>query len=129
MTDEISLSPTAYLGTAAISPDGTLAAIPSESGELFVFDTALGELVGEPLTGGGTQIQGVALSRDGETVAAVSRDGNMRLWDLDSGQQLGPALTDHYGYTKALAPVGPHGYVTGGIFDLTTTFWSGDAEM
>ncbi|MFE2944905.1 hypothetical protein ACFXKG_38600 [Streptomyces sp. NPDC059255] len=84
----------------AFSPDGRYFAAGDGSGQVTLWDGAVGRLLGTlspALTGArgnaGTNVSALAFSHDGRTLAVGSEDGTLRLWDTDSHKALGSLPT------------------------------------
>jgi WD40 repeat protein len=70
---------------AAVSPDGSLFAGRTETGELGVQE-ALGGRILHRLGGSKAPCDGLVFSRDNRWLASGDRDGNTWIWDLRSGK-------------------------------------------
>ncbi|HXL93590.1 MAG TPA: WD40 repeat domain-containing protein [Streptosporangiaceae bacterium] len=68
-----------------ISQGGTILASAARTldGTTYLFDTATGQQIGDPFTGG-EQIAGMMFTPDGTTLATSSFDGTIRLWNVAS---------------------------------------------
>ena len=73
--------PNEYLSSLAFSPDGTLAAIGSADGEIFIIDLETWQVLGVAQAHTGTVTQ-LAFSSDGFTLASGSTDGTVKLWGM-----------------------------------------------
>ncbi|MGM0616785.1 MAG: helix-turn-helix domain-containing protein [Actinomycetota bacterium] len=76
----------AFSGAGAMSPDGTLLAHGSLTGEVLLFDTSeptAPRPVGAPLGGSEALVEVVAFSPDGTLLAAAGVDTDIRVWRLD----------------------------------------------
>ncbi|MEX0658921.1 MAG: WD40 repeat domain-containing protein [Egibacteraceae bacterium] len=84
----------AFTGAGAMSPDGTLLAHGTLTGEVLLYDgTDLGDptLIGRPLGGSTELVEAVAFSADGSLLAAGGSDTAVRIWDLADPRR--PRLT------------------------------------
>ncbi len=81
------LMPSNRLFDAAISPDGTRAAVVTADPAVGVYDADSGKLALE-LKGHTDQISSVAYDTAGDRIVTASEDGTARIWDADSGEQL-----------------------------------------
>jgi hypothetical protein len=84
-TPQIAIEDAAY--HAAISPDGSLAAVSRWAGRVTVWRPATRQVVRELEVASGA-IWGVDISRDGSLVAAVDWGGTAYVWDLATGELL-----------------------------------------
>src|ERR1700677_56970 len=68
-----------------IGQGGTILASAARTldGTTYLFDTATGQQIGDPFTGG-EQIAGMMFTPDGTTLATSSFDGTIRLWNVAS---------------------------------------------
>jgi WD40 repeat protein len=71
----------------AFSPDGTLLAVGSEMGGLWLWYLPKGQLM-HVLTGHADSIHSLAFTPDGRTLATGSGDRTIRLWDVVLGEHL-----------------------------------------
>jgi WD40 repeat protein len=76
------------------SPDGTVLAVASYSGEVWLWRVADYSLL-HRLRADRTQASALAFTPDGRTVATGGADGKVLLWDTHTGRQLGPPLAGH----------------------------------
>lgn len=88
--------------------------VSSESGRLWTVDLESMQVDGEPLSGGATQLQEMAVSPDGSTLMAASRDGATRFWDAERRTLVGPPLAWHVLTTRG-AEWGPDGPISIGL--------------
>lgn len=65
----------------AIAPDGGLAAVGTDDGDVRLWRLPSGEPAGR-LAGHGGRVEGVAFAPDGATLASTGSDGSVRLWDV-----------------------------------------------
>jgi WD40 repeat protein len=112
------------------SPDGRTLASGDYGGTIQLWDVADPAYLrplGQPLTGGGPNVNSVAFSPDGRILASGSIDGTISLWDvadLAHPQLLGQPLT---GSTVAVDSVAfsPDGHtLASGSADGTTRLWN-----
>jgi WD40 repeat protein/carbon monoxide dehydrogenase subunit G len=100
-------------------------------GTVRVWDLAIHQPLGEPITGHEGAIAALALGElNGQLIAVTGgQDGTIRVWDLAIHQPLGEPITGHEGAVAALALGDPNGQliaVTGGqdgtirVWDLAT---------
>ena len=106
---------------AALSGDGSTAAVGGSTGEVRVWNV----LTGQRMTGGpglGFQVEALSLSDDGRVVMAGYKDGSARVWDIRNGTLIGRVL-NHSGRIRAVA-LSPGGRLaaTGGC-DRTIRLW------
>ncbi|MGH8908275.1 MAG: hypothetical protein ACRD0K_17645 [Egibacteraceae bacterium] len=119
----LTLGHTNWVEGVAFSPDGKMLASASADGTLRRWDTATGDLIGQPLTGHVGSVLGVAVSPDGTMIASASEDKTVLLWDTATGQQIGQPLNGHTGTVigVAFSPVSET-LVSGGA-DKTVRLW------
>ncbi|MFC9661253.1 hypothetical protein ACFVJ5_13540 [Nocardia sp. NPDC127606] len=86
----------------AASPDGRYLALGDRDDIVRIWDSAEGEPIGPPLTGGKDRLLTAVVSPDGGRVAASYGD-HARLWDARTGQQIGPSLSGPGAEVWALA--------------------------
>ncbi len=102
-----------YCSTIALSPDGKLlasagceegdaATATCTKGSIRLWDVASRKLVGEPLIGHLSSINGLAFSPDGTILATGGDDKVIRLWDVRTREPIGQPLIGH---TGAVSPV------------------------
>jgi WD40 repeat protein len=96
--------------------------VASESGFVYVVDTATRRQSGAPLSAGGTGLQGLAVSADGSQIAALGGDGAVRLWDRPTSRAVGPPLAGHATSAMAMEFSADGRLVTGG-FDQQLISW------
>lgn len=78
-----------HLSALAVSPDGKLLAIGTNSGTLLLWDSSTGEQL-QRLSQSGSAISKVAFRPDGATVIAAQWVGGVSRWDLSTGEPLSP---------------------------------------
>lgn len=112
------------LRAIAISPDETLLAAGTTTGELLVWDLATRRLQAA-LVGYNGRIDSVAFSRDGTTIASCGIETSIRLWDVRAMQEVGSIpVRDHLNAVK-FSPDG-NTLAAGGARSLggAVQFWS-----
>ena len=77
---------------AAASADGTLLAVATDNGHVWVFETAGGKLR-KRLTDAGGPLVGLALTADGGRLVAVTEAGEILVWDTAEGRLRGRVAT------------------------------------
>ena len=77
---------------AAASADGTLLAVATDNGHVWVFETAGGKLR-KRLTDASGPLAGMALTADGGRLVAVTQAGEILVWDTAEGTLRGRAAT------------------------------------
>jgi WD40 repeat protein/transcriptional regulator with XRE-family HTH domain len=114
----------------AFSSDGYTLAGGDYGGTVQLWDVADPtrlRQVGQPLAGGGAQVNSVAFSPDGHTLASGSFDGTVRLWDVANPadpQPLGQLVTGSTVPVDSVA-FGPGGHMlASGSDDGTTRLWN-----
>ena len=81
---------TASAFAVAVSPDGSRCASGSSNGEVFLWDTNTGELLGK-LSGHSVQVKHIAFSHDGRLLVSCATDhsaGDVILWDVETRTQI-----------------------------------------
>lgn len=78
----------------AVSPDGRLVAVSSESQEIQLWDVASGEIVRTFETPFGEATFSIVFSPDGALLAAADGHGMVRMWDVAGGELV---MTFEYG--------------------------------
>jgi WD40 repeat protein len=73
------------MSRVALSPDGKVAALACDDGELRLFDPVRGGFVRGP-EGHGRAVTSVAFSPDGRSLATASEEALFRLWDAATGR-------------------------------------------
>ena len=116
------LSPGVALTDIDRVPGTPLLAVASESGFVYLVDTAARRQSGEPLSAGGTGLQGLAVSSNGSQVAALGGDGAVRLWHRPTGRPVGPPLAGHTTLAMAMTYSPDDRLITGG-FDQQLIAW------
>jgi len=67
----------------ALSPDGTVAAVGSrQSGEIILYDIAIGQPIGVTLVGHDEPVVSIAFTPDGSEMVSTGQDGAVILWDV-----------------------------------------------
>jgi WD40 repeat protein/tetratricopeptide (TPR) repeat protein len=74
----------------AFSRDGFLVAAGAQSGEVKIWESESGKVVGRFAHGG--PVRQVAFSRDSRRLASASDDSTTRVWDAATGKPLSPVL-------------------------------------
>lgn len=92
---------TAWVKSAALSPDGALLATGSDDSSVGVWSLSSRRLVVGFACGAGG-IWSVAFSRDGKTIAAGTFEGLIQLWNVAAGQQ-SATLRGHISFVASLA--------------------------
>jgi WD40 repeat protein len=100
--------PADRVNKVVFSPDGKLLAGASggasgRDNSVWLWDTASGQPIGEPLAGHKNQVNCVAFSPDGKLLASGDSAGAIILWDVATRQPLGTPLTGHRGAVYSLA--------------------------
>ncbi|MFE6925910.1 toll/interleukin-1 receptor domain-containing protein, partial [Nocardia sp. NPDC057663] len=107
----------------ALSPDGQRVVSAGSDDTVRLWDTATGQLVGDPITAHQNEVTSVAFSPDGRYIVSGGGDGTLRLRDADTGQPTGEPLNGHQGQVTGVA-FSPDGrrIVSGGM-DGTVRRW------
>ena len=87
--------------------------------------------IGQPLIGGGAQVNSVAFSRDGHTLASGSFDGTVRLWNVANPAHpvsLGQPLTSGTVPVDSVAFSPDSRTLASGSDDGTTRLWNLDVR-
>ena len=82
-----------YHHLTGMSADGRYLAIVGDSNEYRVWDSAMGQFIGQPMTGSVCPLRS-AVSLDGRRLAAADGD-TVRIWDSETGQQIGSPQSGH----------------------------------
>ncbi len=113
------------------SPDGSLLAVGTATGEVFVFDVASGRPLHEPTKLHDEFVQQVEWLPDGQTVVSTGADGFVALYDVERGLPRvtmpgSAALNKEYTYLLSVSErkiVAVTGATEGRIYPLTVGQW------
>jgi WD40 repeat protein len=109
------------VGNLAFSPDSRLLAAGGFSGEVRVWDVALGaEVAADPEAHRGP-LEQVAFAAQGDVVATASDDGTVRLWDAATGRQRVKLTHGRWVRAVALSPDGK--WLASSSLDDTVRLW------
>ena len=98
--DDIDEPPT----TLALSPDGTMVAVPDYDGSIHLYRTSDGSLankIDQRLLMEGL-IYSIAYSPDGNRLATISFNGDLRIWDVPGNKMLFVFETDEEYYPQSM---------------------------
>jgi WD40 repeat protein/tRNA A-37 threonylcarbamoyl transferase component Bud32 len=93
------------IGTAALSPDGTLLAWGDEDGAIKFWDIATGQ-ERRAFRGHKGKVSAVAFAPDGQVLASAGEDKTIRLWSPTTGELRTPRNVGDTITTLAVAPQG-----------------------
>jgi WD40 repeat protein/transcriptional regulator with XRE-family HTH domain len=110
-----------FPGSVALSGDGTLLAVGTSTGKLWLWRVADRTLVAM-LEGHTGVVWSLALSKDGRPLVSGGGDGTVRLWDALSGRLLA-TLEGHAGVVWAVALSADGQLVASGGGDGTVRLW------
>ena len=96
----LKLESTAYV--VAFSPDGKLAAVGTETGQIDLFDPDRALLLRQLKGGHSGWVRALAFSPDGRSLFSGGDDGGIQLWQTATGQQ-GFRLSGHMGRVRSMA--------------------------
>jgi len=85
------------------SPDGSRLVSGSLDETVILWDTATGEIIGEPLTNHTNSVETVRFSPSGNIFASGSRDTTIVLYDALTGNLIGPPLIAHENWVNDIA--------------------------
>jgi WD40 repeat protein/serine/threonine protein kinase len=88
-THSILTGHTAFVWSAAFSPDSTVLASGSADNSIILWDVGTGEPIGQRLSNHGGPVRRVTFSPDGTRLASAGFDNLVFLWDVATGQSLG----------------------------------------
>ncbi len=74
-----------------------------QSGKILLWDVETGEMIGEPIIGHTSWVNGLAFSPDGKMLASGGTDGTMLLWDLDTRKMTGIPFLGHAGKINSVS--------------------------
>jgi WD40 repeat protein/transcriptional regulator with XRE-family HTH domain len=110
-----------FPGSVALSGDGTLLAVGTSTGQVWLWRTADRTSLWT-VQGHISGIWGLALSSDGQLVASGGEDGMVRLWEASSGRSLA-ILSGHTGSVGGMALSADGRLVVSGSLDGTVRLW------
>jgi WD40 repeat protein len=74
-----------------------------QSGKILLWDIETGQMIGEPIIGHTSWVNGLAFSPDGNLLASGGTDGTMLLWDLNTRQMIGIPFLGHAGKINSVS--------------------------
>ena len=111
-------------GGMAFSPDGRLLAGIGADGLARLWNTSTQQLVGSPMTAGGSGSGGaLAFGRGGAVLATVGANGTVRLWNVATQRPLGGPMTAGSGAGPVAAAFSPDGRTLATASAGTVRLW------
>ena len=120
--------------SVAFSPDGSLLAMATRKGEIFLLSLSSAQdseegIVFPPdaqaklIEGHSDGVTCVVFSPDGKLLASSSHDHTIRLWDVSKRETIGEPLARHYAEVSAIAFHPGGALLASGSFDGTVIVW------
>jgi WD40 repeat protein len=110
--------------SVSFSPDSTRIVTCSWDNDVWLWDAATGQPVGEPLRGHVNSVNSASFSLDGIYIVTGSSDTTARLWNAVTRQQVGEPLLGHIDSVNSVS-FSPDGiYIVTGSSDKTVRLWN-----
>ena len=110
------------IGCVACSPDGRTAAWGDENGQIFFFEVATGERIGEPLSAHAVGVFRPAFSPDGSQLVSGGRDAKITLWDVARREPI-RSIKGHTGPITSLSFSADGNLLVSGSRDGSARIW------
>ncbi|KAG9016574.1 hypothetical protein FRB90_002981 [Tulasnella sp. 427] len=106
-----------------LSSDLRVLAMGFDNGTIQLWDTLIGNRIGQPLEGHSSWITSVSFSPDDTVLASSSHDHTIRLWDARTGNSIGQPLEGHSSWITSVS-FSPDGTVlASSSHDHTIRLW------
>lgn len=112
---------TGWVGSVAVSPDGTWAASGSDDSTVKIWDLETGECRAT-LEGHSSCVYSIAITADGKRILSGSVDKSVRVWHANSGRQLAK-LDGHTDQVWSVVALQDNARALSGGWDKTLRLW------